>query len=164
MKQLIFHLAAALVFVGLLLAVAPVRAAQSVKQPSENKATTQKKSASEKKSTANPNSTTYRGTVSSLDKLALTITLTNKTQPARVFQVTSETRFYKKDKPATLSDLVIGDVVGGSYYTNGTTLTLLTVRDAGPEVKGEKSPERKAAGTTATEKKAANNQQKANPK
>ncbi len=60
----------------------------------------------------------FRGKLGSVDKVAKTITLDEKTTPGRTFQVTSETRIMKEGKPATLEDGVAGEVVRGSYTKN----------------------------------------------
>jgi len=52
----------------------------------------------------------FRGTVAAVDKTAKTITVGE-----RVFQVTSETRIFKQEKPATLDDVKVGEAIRGSY-------------------------------------------------
>ena len=77
-----------------------------------NKAPAEKKSSTEKKeSTAkNQNSIPFKGNIVTLDKNARTLTVGKRT-----FQVTSETKIFKSDKPATFADGVVGDYVTGSY-------------------------------------------------
>jgi hypothetical protein len=118
-------------------------AAEADKPAKEKKAAAQKEATTKK-------STNYRGTVSAVDATALTLTITNKSS-SRVLHVTSETRFFKKEKPATLGEMMVGDAVGGSYATSGETLNALTVRSNGPdekpakkEAKAEKKAEKKA--------------------
>src|SRR6267154_4930900 len=97
----------AIVLFGLALAASPQLPAQTTnKAPAEKKSTTEKKEPAEKKQAAIP----FRGNIVTLDKNAKTITV-NK----RVFQVTSETKIFKSDKPATFADGVVGDYVTGSY-------------------------------------------------
>jgi hypothetical protein len=55
----------------------------------------------------------FHGKLAAVDKTAKTITLDEKTK--REFQVTSETRIMKNDKPATLDDATVGEAVRGSY-------------------------------------------------
>jgi hypothetical protein len=59
----------------------------------------------------------FRGTLAAVDSTAKTITVDNKTEKGRVFQITSDTKIMKAGKPATLSDAVVGDPVSGSYVT-----------------------------------------------
>jgi hypothetical protein len=65
--------------------------------------------ASEGKSKAVP----FHGKVASVDKSAKTITLDDKNK--RTFQVTSETKIKKDNKPATLDDVTAGENISGSY-------------------------------------------------
>jgi azurin len=89
------------------LAASPQLLAQSTnKAPAEKKSSTEKKEPAEKKQGPIP----FRGNIVTMDKGARTITV-NK----RVFQVTSETKIFKSDKPATFADGVVGDYVTGSY-------------------------------------------------
>jgi hypothetical protein len=53
-----------------------------------------------------PGKPTYRGKLSAVDKTALTLTV-NVKDKARTFQITSETRFTKDGKPATMGDGVV---------------------------------------------------------
>lgn len=57
-----------------------------------------------------PAKPTYRGKLSALDKIALTLTVTVK-EKARTFQITSDTRFMKGGKPATMGDGVLNEEV-----------------------------------------------------
>lgn len=59
----------------------------------------------------------FTGKLGSVDKVNKTITLAEKTQPGRIFQVTSETKIMKNGKPATLDDGVVGEAVAGQYTT-----------------------------------------------
>jgi hypothetical protein len=105
MKSLIKSFAIAVFAVAL--ATSPQLLAQTTnKAPAEKKSSTEKKEPAEKKSTSIP----FRGNIVTMDKGARTITV-NK----RVFQVTSETKIFKADKPATFADGVVGDYVTGSY-------------------------------------------------
>lgn len=77
---------------------------------STNKAPAEKKSSSDKKDLKNSNSIPFRGNISTLDKNTRTFTVGK-----RAFQVTSETKIFKSDKPATFADGAVGDYVTGSY-------------------------------------------------
>ena len=89
------------------LATSPQLLAQST-----NKAPAEKKSSAEKSESAskNSNSIPFKGNIVTMDKNARTITVGKRT-----FQVTSETKIFKSDKPATFADGVVGDYVTGSY-------------------------------------------------
>src|SRR4029077_14884729 len=92
---------------ALALATSPQLLAQTTnKAPAEKKSSAEKKEPAEKKQASIP----FRGNIVTLDKNAKTITV-NK----RILQVTSETKIFKSDKPATFADGVVGDYVTGSY-------------------------------------------------
>ena len=55
----------------------------------------------------------FTGKLAAVDKQAKTITVGE-----RVFQITSETKITKANKPATLEDGVVGEEVAGSYKTS----------------------------------------------
>ena len=76
------------------------------KAPAEKKSSTEKKEPAEKKQAPIP----FRGNIVTLNKAAKTITVNKRT-----FQITSETKIFKSDKPATFADGVVGDYVTGSY-------------------------------------------------
>jgi hypothetical protein len=56
----------------------------------------------------------FHGTVDALDTNEMTLTVGSRT-----FQITSETRIMKDDKPAILSDGVVGQPVTGYYKSDG---------------------------------------------
>jgi hypothetical protein len=93
---------------AIVLATSPQLLAQSTnKAPAEKKAATEKKEPAEKKQSSIP----FHGNIVTLDKNAKTITIGK-----RIFQITSETKIFKSDKPATFTDGVVGDYVTGSYH------------------------------------------------
>ncbi|EEF62841.1 hypothetical protein [Pedosphaera parvula] len=55
----------------------------------------------------------FHSKVASVDKSAKTVTLDDKNK--RTFQVTSETKILKDEKPATLDDVTAGENISGSY-------------------------------------------------
>jgi hypothetical protein len=55
----------------------------------------------------------FHGKIATVDKVAKTITLDEKTK--RTFEVTSETKMMKNGKAATLEDAVAGEAASGSY-------------------------------------------------
>jgi hypothetical protein len=77
-----------------------------------NKAPAEKKSSTEKKESATKNQKAlpFTGNIVTLDKNARTLTIGKRT-----FLVTSETKIFKSDKPATFADGAVGDYVTGSY-------------------------------------------------
>ena len=90
------------------LAASPHLLAQTTnKAPAEKKSSTEKKEPAEKKQASIP----FHGNIVTLDKNARTITVGK-----RVFQITSETKIFKSDKPATFTDGAVGDYVTGSYH------------------------------------------------
>jgi hypothetical protein len=105
MKALLKSIAISLFAVALATSSQP-RAQSTNKVPAEKKSSTEKKEPAEKKQASIP----FRGNIVTMDKGARTITV-NK----RVFQITSETKIFKSDKPATFADGVVGDYVTGSY-------------------------------------------------
>jgi hypothetical protein len=70
--------------------------------------TTTTKTAAEKTDAAAKKAHPFRGKLAAVDKVAKTITLGKST-----YQVTSETKIKKADKPATLEDGVVGEDVSG---------------------------------------------------
>jgi hypothetical protein len=68
----------------------------------------------------------FHGTIKSVDKVAMTITLEG--QSAQKFAITSETKINKDGKPVAFADLVVGDTVGGRARETGegkwTAMTL----------------------------------------
>lgn len=73
------------------------------------------------------NMTTFRGKLDAVDVTAKTITVENKTQPKRTFEITPDTKIMKDGKPATLSDGVVGEDVGGSYTNSSGKMIAKTV-------------------------------------
>src|SRR3954467_3039927 len=91
----------------LTLATSPQLLAQTTnKAPVEKKSAAEKKEPAEKKQSPIP----FHGNIVTLDKGKMTITVNKRT-----FQITSETKIFKADKPATFADGVVGDYVTGSY-------------------------------------------------
>jgi len=89
------------------LATTPQLLAQTTnKAPAEKKSSTEKKEPAEKKQASIP----FHGNIVTLDKNARTITVGK-----RIFQINSETKIFKSDKPATFADGAVGDYVTGSY-------------------------------------------------
>jgi hypothetical protein len=69
----------------------------------------------------------FRGKVGAVDLVNKTITLDEKTK--RTFEITSETKIMKANKPATLADAVVGENITGSYMkVTETKFVAKTVR------------------------------------
>jgi azurin len=85
----------------------PLLAQTTNKAPAEKKSPAEKKEPAEKKQAPIP----FHGNIVTLDKNARTLTIGK-----RVFQVTSETKIFKSDKPAVFTDGAVGDYVTGSYH------------------------------------------------
>jgi hypothetical protein len=80
-------------------------------------------------------SSVFRGTVGAVDTKAMTLTVGKRT-----FDVTSETKLTKNGEPAVLSDIAVGDKVGGAYKkTDDGKLTATTIND-GKKPGGESKP------------------------
>ena len=88
------------------LATTPELLAQSTNKVTEKKASTEKKESAAKNSASIP----FRGNIATIDKNARTFTVGKRT-----FLITSETKIFKLDKPATFADGAVGDYVTGSY-------------------------------------------------
>jgi len=88
------------------LATSPQLLAQTTNKAPAEKKSTEKKEPAEKKQSPIP----FHGNIVTLDKNARTLTIGK-----RVFLVTSETKIFKSDKPATFADGAVGDYVTGSY-------------------------------------------------
>jgi hypothetical protein len=85
----------------------------------------------------------FRGKLAAVDKVAKTITVGKS-----VYQITSETKLKKSDKPATLEDGVVGEPVSGYVKPNadGKLVAATVTFGAKTEGKGEgKSPDKKKA-------------------
>jgi hypothetical protein len=81
----------------------------------------------------------FFGKVSAIDTTAKTITVENKTMPKRTFEISSETKIMKDGKPATLSDGVVGEDVGGTFATGADgKMTAKTVRFGKPTAPAKK--------------------------
>ncbi len=87
--------------------------AQDTNMPSkhavEKKATKETKETTEKLA-RKPGVTPFHGKLKAVDKNAKTITVGKTT-----VQITSDTKILKDGKPATLTDAVVGEQVGGAY-------------------------------------------------
>jgi hypothetical protein len=111
-----------------LVAAAPVQVLAQAKAADENK---------ERKREVQ--SLPFNGKLKSVDESAKTLTIANRT-----FQTTSETKFIKDGKPATLEDGVVGEIVGGAYRkADDGKLVATSVRfGAKPEVEAKKKKAR----------------------
>jgi hypothetical protein len=77
----------------------------------------------------------FNGKVSAVDTKAMTLTVGKRT-----FEVTSETKITKNGKPATLSDIAVGDTVGGACKKTGDgKLAATTINDGKKQGKVPKS-------------------------
>jgi hypothetical protein len=96
----------------------------------------------------------FRGTVSAVDKTAMTISVKGK-ETEKTYLITSTTKFTKAGKPATLEDAVVGEECGGSYKkTEAGKLEALSVRlGPKPEKPEKKTKSKKPEGTNSIESK-----------
>lgn len=86
----------------------------------------EKKAAKAPKSGALP----FHGKLKAVDKTEKTITVGKRT-----FQITADTKIVKADKPATLSDGVVGEDVSGAYKTESDGKLAATKITFGPKPK-----------------------------
>jgi hypothetical protein len=85
-----------------------------------------------------PRANPFRGTVTAVDKTAMTVTVGE-----RVFHITSETNITRNNQPATVADLNIGDNITGNYLkAEDGKLMAKTVR-FGPKPNPEAKPPKK---------------------
>ncbi|MDB6030382.1 MAG: hypothetical protein JWM16_720 [Verrucomicrobiales bacterium] len=83
----------------------------------------------------------FSGSVVAVDKTAKTITIgKNK---LRVFQITGETKINKDKKPATLDQIVVGEMVGGSYRENADGKLEIVTLNAGERGKASANEDSK---------------------
>ena len=93
----------------------------------------------------------YSGTLSAVDKTAMTITVKKK-ESEKTYTITSTTKFVKAEKPATLDDAKVGDEVRGQYKkTAAGKLDALSVYIGPKPEKPAKS--KKPEGTNSIESK-----------
>jgi len=108
-------------------------------QTQTNKAAADKKSsASSKSSETKASAGPFHGKLAALDKSAKTVTVGKRT-----FQVTAETKIIKNEKPATINDGVIDDVVSGYYKTSSDGKLTLTTLRFGPKTDTKSSEKKK---------------------
>lgn len=103
-------------------------------QTQTNKPATASKSASSKSGESKQSAGPFHGKLAALDKSARTITVGKRT-----FQVTAETKIIKNDKPATLNDGVVDDVVSGYFKTSSDGKLTLTTLRFGPKTETKTS-------------------------
>jgi len=96
---------------------------------------------------AKPKKIPFHGKAAAVDTAAMTITV-----GTMVINVTSETKTSKNGKPATLSDIVVGDMVSGSYVKGADGKLSASSLHDGLKAKKKKSTE----STTSTNAPAAN--------
>ena len=82
----------------------------------------------------------FHGKVSAVDTAAMTITVGSQT-----INITSETKIIKDEKPATLSEIAVGDTVGGAYKKNEAgKLNATTIHATAKDPKEPKKEKKKA--------------------
>ena len=82
----------------------------------------------------------FNGKLVAVDTNAMTLTVGKRT-----FEITSDTKIFKDGKPATLSDGVAGEMIGGTYKKEAYgKLTATSIR-FGEKTDGEKKKKKKAS-------------------
>lgn len=110
---------------------APVLSHAQDKGPNPPAAPAQTEPAKPKKHESN----VFNGKVSAVDAKAMTLTVGKRT-----FEVTSDTKITKDGKPAILSDIAVGDKVGGAYKQSGDGKLAATTVNVGKKTGGEAKP------------------------
>jgi hypothetical protein len=110
--------------VGLsLLVVSVVEAPLLMFAQDNNTNTPPSKAAKSTKKKINTSTTQIRGKLTAVDKIAKTITVGDNT-----YQITSQTRIFKGEKPGILDDATVGvEVTGSCKKTDGGNLAATTV-------------------------------------
>ncbi|MFM2293791.1 MAG: hypothetical protein RLZZ350_204 [Verrucomicrobiota bacterium] len=114
MKLQFKALTSALLAVAIVGTTVTVRAADDAKP--EKKAEKKAKTEAPAEATAAPakKALPYGGTVTAIDKTAMTVTVKKK-DAEKTFSITSSTKITKAGKPATLADGVVGEECGVSF-------------------------------------------------
>ena len=74
----------------------------------------------------------FHGKLAAVDTTAMTVTVGKQT-----YSITSETKMSKDDKPATLADFAVGDMVGGAYKKDGDKMNATSLKSGGKKKKAE---------------------------
>lgn len=80
----------------------------------------------------------FNGKVTAVDKDAMTLTVGKRT-----FEINSETKITKNETPATLSDITVGEKVGGAYKNGADGKLIATTVHIGSKADGEKKHKKK---------------------
>ena len=128
----------ALSLLALAIAGLPLQvAAQTTNKPaSTKKSTTEKKDTTAKKKAAHP----FHGKLAAVDKTAKTIKVGEST-----YYISSETKFNKAGKPATLDDAVVGEEVAGHVKPAEDGRMVATTVRFGPKIEEKSSQKKKDA-------------------
>ena len=81
----------------------------------------------------------FHGKVTAVDAAAMTVTIKTQT-----INVTSETKITKDNKPATMADITVGEVVSGAYKKDAAGKLNATVIHIGEKGGGKKQKAEKA--------------------
>ena len=81
----------------------------------------------------------FHGKLSAVDKTAKTMTLEGK-EKARTLHITSQTRLTKDDKPATLDDAAVGEIIAGQARLNEAGQTEAVSVRIGAKTEGPQKP------------------------
>jgi hypothetical protein len=108
--------------------------------PLQLTAQTTNKAAAEKKAEKKPSAHPFHGNLTAIDKTAKTITVGKVT-----YQITSETKIKKADKPATLDDGVVGEEVRGYVKPSEDGKMAASSVSFGPKTEGKGAAKKKEA-------------------
>jgi Domain of unknown function (DUF5666) len=86
--------------------------------------------------------TSFQGTIKTVDKVAMTFTVTNK-RGERTFQITSQTRLFKGGKPAISEEATPGEVVRGRARQAADGKWVASLIRLGPPTAVDKQPRKR---------------------
>ncbi len=116
--------ACGLILLGCAMMATPTALLAQTTKENATKSGAEKKPPTDKKPSAGP----FHAKLTAVDRAARTITVGKRT-----FQITSETKFNKMGKPATLDDAVVGEEVSGYVKPNDDGKLVATKVNLGPK-------------------------------
>ena len=129
----------ALLVLTALMASAPATLGGQEK-PARGKATEKAEKAVKADKEAKAKLVPFQGKVSAVDKIEKCIKLAGK-EKDRVFYLTSKTKMIKAGKPATLDDVVVGELVGGQAQMSVDGKAEIMSLRIGPKPEGKAEPQ-----------------------
>jgi len=137
MKITILKITLLNIFVAAIIALPAVSRAQEATTPNTPAAPEQKSEAPTKHK--KHDHSVFNGKINAVDAKAMTLSVGERT-----FEITPETKITKNDKPATLADGVVGEMVGGAYKKDAAGKLIATSIHFGGKSEGEKKHKKKS--------------------